>query len=293
MILNAYDTTIGKPLKVSDKIEGVIKTLALMRSLSPTSKKNVYVLNHTNAGDLPFIAFPITLQAHTREMITVYDERPYRNKQDVIINPAEATLQRLTAFLQQDVVDGNTTPLKNARLLGTKAFANTLGNLISRRSGLDVNENLTVKMILAYYYIGLNETSTTGQLPFIAANVIRQVYGTDQSMIDDLLRDVPEMSNLKELHDVLIAHPNMFKLRTMGFKDFLALVSRMSFSSLGKHVVAASAEAPCLFTAMVYTTLNNRLYQKTDLGLQLDPKYNRGMLEAFEKGINLTYNLRN
>lgn len=293
MILNAYDTTIGKPLKVSDKIEGVIKTLALMRTLSPTAKKNVFVLTFANAAELPFLAFPVTLQSHTREMITVYDERPYRNKQDVIINTAEATLQRLTAFLQQDVVEGNVTPIKNARMLCTKAFANSLGNLLAQRAGLDVNENLIVKMMLAYYYIGLCENKETGQLPFIATNVIRQVYGTDQSIINDMISDLPVMTNISELHKALISQPGLYKLRTLAFKDFLGLAGRMSFSSMGRHVCLASTESPCLFTALVYITLNNRLYQKTALGLQLDPKYNKDIIEAFERNINFTYNLRN
>ena len=61
---------------------------------------------------------------------------------------------------------------------------------------------------------------------------------------------------------------------------------------MGKHVVNASLECPCLFTALVYGTIQNGLYAKTPLGIQLDPKYNKGVIEAFVKNIDYTYDLK-
>ena len=291
MNVNAYNTTTGKPFRLTDHIESTIKTLQLTNGLTKTTKDKVYVIQQDTNLNLPVFAFPLSLPSHTREMITVYDERPFRNKSNVLVNEPEAIIHQLCSFLQQDVVQGNTTPLKNGRLVCTKAFANSLGYLLTQRSNLDVSESITLKILLSYYFVCLMETRLT-DVQFVATNVIRGVYGLEKTTIDNVISDLPLLKDLKGLLDVIHHMPALYKLKTMTLKDFLTIVGRMSFSALGQHIVASAAEAPCLFMAMVYGTIKNKIYAKTTLGIQLDPKYNKGSLESFIKGIEFTYDLK-
>lgn len=290
MIINAYDTTVGKQYKIIDKVENTIKTLHITRNLIPSSKEGVFYVDNSLSLPVPTFAFPITMQAHNRTTITVYDERPFRNKSNQVTQLNELTILKLSAFLQQDVAEGNLTPLKSARQLATKAFSEAVGTQIIRRGGLDVNESLTLKVLLAYYFVCLEEVADDG-LEFIATNIIRSIYGTEKGYLMGVIDGLPKLKDLGDLLAAIQTNPTLFKLKALDIKDLLAVISGISFSGLGGKVIAASAEAPCLFTAMVYGAIKFKAYNKTPLGMALDPKYNKNTLEAFTKHIDFTYDL--
>jgi len=302
MQIDAYNTTIGKPFRVLNKVEATIQALHINQSLTTTKKEGVFVITHEKKLPIEIFAFPITLQAYNRKMITIYDERPYRHeKSNVVTNPNELTIMRLAAFLQQDVVMNNLTPLKQARNVATKAFAGALGNLIINRGNLGVtssigrnpmgsNEAMTLKILLAHYFIGLEEP-VNSDLELVTINVTRSIFGADKGFVLGVIENVGRLPTLVELHEAIIENPVLYKLKTVTFRDFLHLVSTYTFAALGKHVVGAATEAPCLFTAFVYGAVAFKAYDKTPLGLDLDPKYNKDTLATFKLNLDYAYDL--
>lgn len=302
MQIDAYNTTIGKPFRVVNKVEATIQALHISQSLTPTKKEGVYVVTYENKLPIEPFAFPLTITGYNRKVITVYDERPYRNdRNNQVINPNELAIMKLTAFLQQDVAMGNLTPLKQARNLATKAFAGAVGNLVINRGNLGVsssigrnpmgsNEAMTLKILLAYYFVGLEEPLNT-DLELVTINVCRTIFGADKGFVLGVIEGLGRLPTLIELHEAIINNPVLYKLKTVSFKDFLHLVSTITYASLGKQVVGASTEAPCLFTAFVYGAIAFKAYAKTPLGLELDPKYNKDTVNTFKLNIEYAYDL--
>jgi len=290
MLTNAYDTTVGKVNKSLDGVQDTIAALHVSRDLTPTTKDNVFVLtNETELGVKTFM-FPITMQAYNRKLITVYDERPFRNKSNQIVQQDQITIMKLAAFLQQDVAEGNVTNLKNGRLLAAKAFADAVSKRTAFKANLSPNENLTYKVLLAYYFVSLIEENDT-DLELVGLNVIRSIYGSEKSFIMGVIEDLPRMALLSDLLDGIHKNPALYKLKSVTLQDFTQLLGGLMFSSMGNKVIAAACEAPCLFMALVYGAARFRAYQKTPLGEALDPKYNKGTLESFIKNIDYAYDL--
>lgn len=290
MLINAYDTTVGQVLKVNDRVDETIKTLVLMNNLTPTKKANVFVI--TQATPVPFsaLAFPITLQDHTRRTITVYDERPYRDKQNRPVNTNDIAIMRLCAFLQQDVAELRFSPLKTARNMTAKAFAEALAKLLTRRVGLDISETSILKCLLVHYVVSLMEQPNT-DLEMVSSNVIRSVFNMSRDFVAAAITDVPRMSTLSELLDAIRKNPALYKLKSLDLKDAIALVSSLTFHSLRGPVVGAASEAPCLMVAFVYGAARFRAYNKTAFGEAVEPKHNRDLLEPFLKNLDYTYDL--
>lgn len=290
MLINAYETTVGKLLRSTHRVDDVIKTLALSNSLMPTKKENVFVL--TNATEVPFsaLAFPITLTTHTRKTITVYDERPFRDKQNRPTNPNDITIMKLAAFLQQDCVEMRFTALKAARFMTAKTFAESLGNKLQRGGNLDILETTTLKCLLAFYVTSLEELPDS-DLQLVGENVIRSIFGMEKSFIQGVIEGLPHMQKLEDLLVAIRANPILYKLRVLGLKELIALVGSLTFTGLGNRVVAAASEAPCLMTAFVYGSARFKALSKTPMGMALDPKYNKDVLETFLKNIDYTYDL--
>lgn len=290
MLINAYDTTVGQQFRSTDKVESTIKTLHLTRNLTPTTKEGVFCITNENEIQIPIFAFPITLQGHDRKLITVYDERPFRNKSNAVVHSNEITISKVAAFLQHDAATGNLTPLKNGRLISTKAFSESVSYKLISRASLDVNETLTLKVLLAYFFISLQE-EVYDDVTFIALNVIRTLYGTEKGYILGVVEELPRMATLIDLLHAIKANPTLYKLKSMDLKDLISIVGSISFSAMGLKIIAAAAEAPCLFTALVYGAARFKVYSKTQLGITLDPKYNKVILDSFILNIEYTYNL--
>lgn len=303
MQIDAYSTTVGKPFRVANKVEETIKTLHLSKSLTPSKKEGVDVITHENKLPIAIFGFPITLQSHTRKTITVYDERPYRDQNNnKVTNSNEMVIMRLAAFLQQDVATGKVTPLKQARNVTTKAFADSISNLLVNRANLGSNnmigrsqmvsdEALTLKVILAHYFIGLEEPIGS-DVDLVTINVLRNIYGTDKGYIVMVLEQLDgRLTDLVALHKAIITNPTLYKLKHLSFKDFLHVIGTITYAALGKHIVGAACECPTLMTAFVYGAVVFKAYAKTPLGMQLDPKYNQKLLEGFTLGIDMAYNL--
>lgn len=292
MLINAYDTTVGTKYKATDDVEATIKALHVSRALTRTNKEGVFVLTHETTLPVPTFAFPITMQAYNKDIITVYDERPYRNKSnDAVVNQNEVVIIRLAAFLQHDVAEGNIAPVKNCRMVATKAFAEAAGSVLGRRGGLDVNETMTLKVLLAYFFVGLQEENNT-DLVLVASNVIRGIYGSEKGYILGVIEEVPKMATLEDLLGAMRSNPVLYKLKATDLKDMLAVIGGISFAALGNKVILAACEAPCLFTALVYAAIRFKAaYHKTKIGEALDPKYNKETLASLQKHIDYTYNL--
>lgn len=290
MLINGYDSTVGSPFRFTDGVANTIKTLHMTRNLTPTKKEGVFCL--TNATDIgvDIFSFPITLESHTRQMITVFDERPYRNKNNQILHPNEIAIIRLAAFLQQDVVMKNMTPLKNGRLLSTKAFSESISTKLINSKGLDPNEALTLKVLLAYYYVCLQE-SPSDELDFIVLNIVSTLFGTRRDYVLGVIEELPRITTLPDLLEQIKANPILFKLKTLSLKELITIVGSISFAAMGPKIISVAAEAPCLFMALVYGAATFKALSRTQLGITLDPKYNKGTLEAFTKNIEFTYDL--
>lgn len=290
MRINAYDTTVGAFIRSEHRVDEVIKTLHMSNNLTPTKKANVFCITQASSVGFSALAFPITLQTHTRQTITVFDERPYRDKQNRVTNPNDLAILRLAAFLQQDCAELKFTPLKAARNMVAKAFSEALTQRIQSRAGLDIIEATTLKCLLAFYVVCLIEQPDT-DLVLVGQNVLREVYGTEKEFALGVIEEVPHLHTLEDLLKAIRNNPILFKLKGLGMKDFIALASSLIFAALGSRVVGAAAEAPCLLTAFVYGAARFRALQKTPLGMTLDPKYNKGTLETFLKNIDYTYDL--
>lgn len=302
MQIDAYNTTIGKPFRVMNKVETTLQALHISQSLTPTKKEGVFVITHESKTPVEQFAFPLTLQGFNKKMITVYDERPYRNERNnMVTNSNEMTVMRLAAFLQQDVANGNLTPLKQARNVTTKAFADAIGSLIINKGNLGSTssigrnpmgseEAMTLKILLAYFFIGLEEPIGS-DLEVVAINVCRTIFGSEQGQVLAVIEKLGRLSTLVELHEAMTSNPVLYKLRVISFKDFLHVVGGITFAALGRHVVGAATEAPCLMTAFVYGAAVFKGYDKTPLGIALDKKYNKDTVDTFKRNIDYTYDL--
>lgn len=287
MVINGYDTTIGKPLKVKEHVESTIKALSIRNDLYPTTRANVFSINTQNAMEIPQFPLPITLTGYDRKNITVYDERFYRNKNNVVVNEPELQIMRLTAYLQQDAMEGDYGVINAQRFICIKGVA---GAIATQFKGLDLEESSVLRIILGHYINCLFERDTE-ELAFISANAIKTAFNIDIGFSQRIVDDVGYIDTPVKLLNAIKNEPSLFKLKEKSLTELIGACARITFSGLGTGVTAVMLESPLLMIGFIYATCTNRLYAKTALGLQLDPKFNKKLVDTFLNSISSNYDL--
>lgn len=291
MLINAYDSSTGRVLRSLHKVDEAIKLLHLKQNLTPTSKKDVFVLTFANTVSFSALAFPITLETHTRETITVYDERPYRDTQNRPVNTNDITIMKLCAFLQQDVASKKLGPLKNMRPMTCRGFAEGLSARIRGRATLNTDEDKTLRALLVYYVVCLMELEGT-DVEMVGLNTLRTVYNWQPDFSLGVIEGVGHLKSYEDLLKAIHKNPILYKLKGLDLKDFQALGSSIVMTALKGAVVGAALETPCLLAAFAYGASRFKLLNKTPMGMAFDPKYaGQAALEAFWKNIDYTYDL--
>lgn len=280
MLINAYDTHVGKPFAVLDHVNTTLQRLALMNDLERLDE-GVYAITHENGQGLPFLNFPLSAVGYDRKPIVVVDNRPYTDKRGNLVNRSEQVALLTAAYVQKDVMEKDYSVILRSNGLVMRALARAWGQQLIRSAGLTEEQSLTIYIIIAHYYNCLiNHPSD--DVVFSSQNLIQQNLGLPRELSLEVIEKIGYLNNIKELHGALVNYPGMYKLKTMQVKDLVALGQRIWYSSTGKQLIGAALEHPPLLIGMCAATISNKTsYGKTPLGLQLDPKYNEKNNRAF------------
>lgn len=290
MILNAYDTTVGKPFKTTDKVENTLKTLALLNKIERSNRENLFVIDHSNGDNVHQFIYPLSVQSLDRKFVTFVDKRAFITKNNVLINEPEWNAMWVAANLQQDIQENNLANLLLVRNTTLVAFSQTIGGVLARKANCDIRERLIVVSILAHYYNCLL-SNPNSNVSLSSKNAIKTALRFDDIEINEIIDNVGYLSNLFDLLKAIQSVPALYKLKTLDLKSLIVNGSGIWFSSVGRQIPGAALEHPALFTGMCYATANNKVYHKTRLGEQLDPKFNK-TLETFIKTINIAFRVK-
>lgn len=289
MILNGYDTTIGSRFRVRDKVEQTVKMLQSTDRLELIDNSGIYAVSHKTDNGLPPFIYPMSMQNYLREKVTIFDQRTYFNKEGRNINIPEYNVMLLAAKLQQDLQNGQTTLIKSVRPFTIKAFANALGRKLEREVMLDVDQKITLRIILAYYYVCLLEDPNI-DYQFVAQNSIRSALNYPLDKIRGVIQDLGFVNTLPDLLRVIKEEPSLFPLSRLDIGGLVQIGQTIFFSTSGfKQLCGAALEMPTLFTALCWGAATQKVYQNTMIGEELNPKNLRNV-DSFIKTVGYYYN---
>lgn len=277
MILNGYDTTVGSRFKIKDKVTETINALQSTDRLELVDNRGVYAVDHKNDFGLPPFIFPISLVNYMREPVTVFDQRTYFNKAGRNINVPEYNVMLLSSILQQDAQKGNLTLIKAVRPFTIKAFANSIGNAIGRTTTLDIVQKITLRIILAHYFVCLSESQNVDYM-FISQNAVSRALRVSQTQVLDVTQELGYLGSIKDLLKAIHDTPALFSLSRLDLGGLVAAGSSVFFSTSGfRMLMGAALEMPTLFTAICWGAATQKIYQNTAVGQELNVKEDKSV----------------
>lgn len=289
MILNGYETTVGSRFKVKDKVEETVKLLQSTNRLEMIDNRGVFAVDQKNDFGLPSFIFPISTINYMRQPVTVLDQRTYFNSQGRNVNVPEYNVMLLASILQQDLQSNNLSLVKSVRPYTIKAFANALGGAIGRTVTLDILQKMTLRIILAHYYVCLSENPNV-EYKFVSANAVSRALRVPQDQVMEIIDDLGYLGKLEDLRQAIVKHPALFALQRLDLGGLVAAGSSIFFATSGfRQLMGAALEMPTLFTAICHGAATQKIYQNTKVGEELNVKTDKNV-ENFIRTVEYYFN---
>ncbi len=279
MFLSARDTTINKGIKENSTIESLREHLIRTRAYGESQFITIQedrISNFTilGLGDGTFITpkpfvHPVVIE-HEGHRYLVIDVRTCAkyNKMEQIVkitNPALFRREIIRSVLESIWINDGANDILHLGTFQIQVFGKWVSEVISRRYGLDPEQQLQVQVIAAFYYTCLFVDSESVDLRrFIS--VITRATKTNTNFILETLRDVEYIPNveafLATIRETLVTD----RLDGLELDVFITMLAGSWFGPNHGILVGTALEYPPLWCTLLYLSLTESVNRATGIG---------------------------
>ena len=218
------------------------------------------------------------------EMVWVVDGRPFtavtREGVYQVRDWAQHDLQLMRAQLSKIWAEGEQSLFITLGDLPMQAFATWISEGITRKLYLNLSEDQVVKIIAAYYYLGLFQPSTQDaysndrpddrQRMFV---MIARAMRTTPDTVESIIGEAPAPININEFVQLVHERVDNTRIRQISVPLLYTIQKSSWFSSADQEMVSVAMEHVPTWVTLVYNGLNEKLFTRTYLSkllLKLD-----------------------
>lgn len=163
-------------------------------------------------------------------------------------------------------------------------FSTWLSDNLTKRFGLDLNNNIQLKVLALIYYStlftneftedDLNKLIIRASKDIIVPNLITEVYSKIDQLnnIDDFCRNCYNVTN-------------NIRIKNLDFNVLINTIANNWFGLNGKELVLLSLEHPPTWIALVYAALTQRSFKKSYIGSIVEKLNKRDTGDEFLKSL--------
>lgn len=279
MFLNARDTTINKGIKENSTLE--ILREHLIRSRADGESQFIAIQEDRidnctvlGLGDGNFITpkpfvHPVTLM-HEDHLYLIADVRTCakynRNEQIVkISNPSLFRREIIRAVLESVWINDGQNEILHLGAFQIQVFAKWISEVITRRFGLDAEQQLRIQVISAFYYICLFTNSESTDLRRYIS-IISRATKTNTNFILETLRDIDYIPNIEVLLSTIQENLVTDRLEGMGLDVFITMLAGSWLGPNHGILVGTALEYPPLWNTLLYLSLTESVNRATGIG---------------------------
>ena len=279
MFLNARDTTINKGIKENSTVESLrehlIRTRAYGESQFITIQEDrISNFSILGLGDGTFITpkpfvHPVTVE-HDGHRYMIIDVRTCArfNKLEQVVkitNPSLFRREIIRAVLESIWVNDGANDLLHLGSFQIQVFANWISEVITRRYGLDAEQQLQVQVISAFYYTCLFVDSETVDLRRMIS-IITRATKTNTNFILETLRDVDYIPNVEALLTTIRETLVTDRLEGLELDVFITMLAGSWFGPNHGILVGTALEYPPMWNTLLYLSLTESVNRATGIG---------------------------
>jgi hypothetical protein len=296
---DAYATLFGSLSINNDTHEYLDRILITddyrKRNVSITTGLNIYYVSPFTTkelNDLPVFKHPAFINDKGNTVIAT-DIRPYLNEKSTIredkyvtSNPTELNFAFLRTLLNAYFV----TELKEYSY--RYSYANTvyaawISDTVSKRYGLDPEDQLKVFVAAYYFYMSLlQENPLTEQEVILKSKAVVDASRSTASFVLDTAEKLEPTSGLNDLIKNIQNVTKNKRLDDLNVGTLATIVGSTWYGTFSKDIIAVGLEHVPTFTAIVGISATQRYYKKSMIAQIAEVYGKHNKLESFIENIN-------
>lgn len=292
MNITPYETTLGK-LNVLTRVEQALHAADIKNELillDKSGKNDIYAVTADVPTEIPPFIHPITLEDQRRGRKVVVDLRPYsrmvRKADDggLIIDPFGGAALMVNRAILQYHWDNDLAPeYLTFNDLPVQVYSRWLSSQLTRALSVDpVNEQRLTVVFALFYYTQFSPAGTV-----TATDITRGINKLSRVLklsADVILNNIPETipTTLPALIELLSSGEYGVRLEELNLGLFITAATGGFYGMTNpKEVIAVAIEYPPTFLAILFSSINDRSFNKTPLTIVSKPFDRAGAFKDF------------
>ncbi len=278
--LTAADTTMGSTFTKP----GVEKNLEFLyigyrENLSSFyhNKTNILYIDNKVLSfypDAPSLVHPYLLTRNNDEKILFSDIRLFINKREsdktntlVSNNPTELAFTTLRTQLNALWIDGKQDNLRRDLLLSNKVFAGWISDTITKRFGLNPEDQLAIFVIAHFYY----KTLFFKESVFDEETKLEFSYHTIKDsrlpakFVLGIFDQIGEMGGIGDFIDNVKNIVTSRRISDLNLGTLITIIGTTWYGTNAKEILTVALEHPPTFAAIVAVAVTQRFYKKSSM----------------------------
>lgn len=313
MFRNPYDTTIGMLLGIGyEKLSTAIQLFAqthgdqVMDAPSVEDEGVFWTVKNITPGlgVLPSFAHPVTIIDDNKSVKIYSDVRNFtrlsNTKELVVSSNTDYNFAVIRGKMQYIWVKDDTS-YDDVLSLGPypmAMFSRTLSALLVRRFGLSPDVQMTINIILSYYYLCMfkdikdsDPVLLDEKEVLMLSRMITQGTYIQATDIIPVISVIPVMKNVKDLVAVLKQHAGTIRFDALNEAIIFELFATVWAGANYREIAQVALEHPPTWVAMLFIVLKNRGFANSYLSRTCKDFSKGGMDDVFIR--NMVFLLRN
>lgn len=294
MFKSPYDTTACRQYADKEhKVSEAIRQKAIVHEVTRSVGKHLQILL-PDETTIPSFGHPIRVDYNDKTVFvgdtrscTRYD----RANNFSITSPGDYQLwlHRLALQYPWEMIGPST--IYSLGQYQTMIFSRWIGDNITRRFGLDVDAQLKVHAIAAYYFYSINdvvddEFYSEIDIKSIASMMSRYTLPKADALIA-VMSEIPIMHNVNDLVRAISQYSGSIRLGGFGVAALYQIIGGSWFGTNSREIVAVAIEHPPTFAALLYNALTNRTYKAAGLSQIVKPFERHEQAAGFKANFDL------
>lgn len=278
--LTAYDTTVGSVL-LKDSVKKELAQLYIRAVYEANNftvqkdKTNIFYIDHKATkimDDIPALIHPLLYIDDNQTKVLFSDVRMFINLKDsdrydemVATNPSELAFVTLRTDVNALWIDGEQDNIRRTLGLANKIYAGWISDTITKRFGLNPEEQLKIFVIAHYFYrtqfYARSEFSTDEKYEF-SFHTIKDSK-VSPKFVNDILEALGPMDSIVDFIEEVKRVIQSRRLTDLNLGTLITIMGTTWYGTNSKEILSVALEHPPTFTTLVAVSLTQRFYKKS------------------------------
>lgn len=294
MFKSPYDTTACRQYADKEsKVSSAIRQASVIHEVTRNVGKNLQIIL-PDETTIPSFGHPVRVDYNDRTVF-VGDTRPStrydRASNFSISSPGDYQIWLHRLALQYPWEMISPTTIYNLGQFQTMIYSRWIGDNITRRFGLDVDAQLRVHAIAAYFFYTSNDITddefyNETDIKNIASMMSRYTLPKVDTLIE-IMSEIPIMNSVNDLVRAISEHSGSVRLGSFNVATLYQIIGGSWFGSNAREIVAVAIEHPPTFAVLLYNALTNRTYKAAGLSQIVKPFERHEQAASFKANFDL------